>query len=77
MTVTINVANFCDISRINTPTVGTLTVNDGESNSITFSDAGDTASVRSLGLGYCGFRTYEVKFRVDDSVVSWVSVTDD
>ena len=70
-------ANLCDISRINTPTVGTLTVDDGATNSITFTDAGDTASDRSLPLDYCGFRTYEVQKQSDSSVVDWVTVSDD
>ena len=70
-------ANLCDITTINTPTVGTLTVDDGATNSITFTDAGDTASDRSLPLNYCEFRTYEVQNQVDSSVVDWVTVSDD
>ena len=70
-------ADFCEISDINAPTVGSLTVNDGATNSITFTDAGDSASDRGLGLDYCGFRTYAVKFRADNTLVPWVTVTDD
>ena len=53
----------------------TLTVADGASGSLTFTDASDSYGIFLAQTDFCGVRTYEVQMVSDNSVVSWVSVT--
>jgi hypothetical protein len=61
---TITLDDGCNDAMINPPSLSTysLSVIDGDTDTITFTDAGDTFSVQISDVTWCGRREYEVQF---------------
>ena len=73
---TIYLANGCEGATLNSPSLSStaVTLVDGTTSTVTFTDASDTYASFLNDLTYCGTRTYEVQFQSDSSTVSWISV---
>jgi hypothetical protein len=60
MAWTITLADGCLTATLNSPTLSTINVNDGETQTLTFADVGDTYGSSISTRDFCGLRTYEV-----------------
>ena len=72
-TFTITLSNPCKTATLNTPSVSTITVKDGYSNTGTFTDVADSYYTDYGDASFCGTRTFTLTDSGGSSV-SWLSV---
>jgi hypothetical protein len=74
---TVAITDGCTAATLNSPSVSTITVEDGKSQTGQFSDASDSFGASLSDTEFCGVRTYEVQDRSTSAVISWVAVAND
>jgi len=73
-TFNINIVDPCSSTTINTFTIPTILVVNGERATHTFDDATDTIELESGVDTLCGLRTYAITFSSNGASIDWVTI---
>lgn len=72
---TITLEDGCSTATINSPTLSaSYSVDDGLTQTATFTDASDTFGISISQSDFCGRRVYEIQEQGTNNVVSWATV---